>query len=157
MATNRSFNHDVPLSMSEFHSILFEQLANLEALRETYNDSSNVKITKEKIYEEYQNLFPSYVSLNGIRPYPTNGTHVFPNFLHFGDDSTVPKYPTIGDLYKDRSNDAISGVENPCHRISNEEASSYQNIAFQLELIVQPILIFIGFCFNTSAINILRR
>ena len=50
-----------------------------------------------------------------------------------------------------------SKVENPCHLITDEESSSYQNIAFQLELVVQPIFIFIGVIFNTIAIKVLQR
>ena len=97
------------------------------------------------------------MSLNDITSYPPNGswnnTDVFPNYFNFDYDSTDSKNPAIELLGRDD----ISGVENPCHLITTQEAASYQNIAFQLELIVQPIFVIIGFGFNTIAINILRR
>ena len=135
IATNLSFNDDQTKFMSELHAILLEKLANLEAVRATSNDSSTSEIHKEKNYEDNQYLFPSHVLNN----------------LNDDYDSMVSTY--LEGLDKD----AIPELESPCNLITIEEVDLHQNIAYNLEIIVQPIFVFIGLGFNTIAINILRR
>ena len=72
------------------------------------------------------------------------------------EEHTQPS-DTFGVAHSSNDDGYTTKVENPCHLITDEESLAYQNIAFQLELVVQPIFIFIGVIFNTIAINVLRR
>ena len=162
---NTTGNRDIPSFINVFHSVLFEQMADMEALRITTSDNNtDSNLIKESMYEKYQKLFPSYVSLDETRSYNSNSswndTGNIPNYVDYNYEDAFAKNPSVGDLFQDtRSINNISSkpAETPCHLITSDEAESYQNIAFQLELIVQPIFVIIGFTFNTLAINILRR
>ena len=163
MKINSTIKRDNPnfSFMSVFHSVLFEQMADIEALgaiSENYTDS---KIKKEDLFEKYQSLLPSYVSLADVNPYSLNSSwntnRTIPLYTDYNYDPNLQKNHIIGDLFEDVGGASTSGTTDPCHLITSDEAASYQNIAFQLELIVQPIFVFIGFGFNTIAINILRR
>ena len=159
MTQNTNSTHNIPSFMSVFHSVFFEQMADLESLRETSDNSSYNKIYKEELYKRYQNLLPSYFSLGDTTPYQNSSSlnDRGYNFFDYNYNSNVNTNMTAGDVFEDAGSNSISGEGDPCHLISNDEAESYQNIAFQLELIVQPIFVIIGFGFNTVAINILRR
>ena len=163
MIINNTADRDIPSFsfMSVFHSVLFEQMADIEALGAISENSSDSKIKKEELFEKYQNLLPSYLSLADVNPYSMNDSwssnRSIPSYPDYSYDSNLSRNSIIGDLFEDVSSEATSGITDPCHLITGEEAASYQNIAFQLELVVQPIFVFIGFGFNTIAINILSR
>ena len=160
---NTTSNRDIPSYFNVFHSVLFEQMADLEALRATSDNPTDSDINKETLFKTYQTIFPSYVSLGDTGSYfrnsSWNDTDNIPNYLEYNYDDAFAKSPPIGDLFEDAGSSNISSksAETPCHLITSEEAESYENIAFKLELIVQPIFVIIGFSFNTIAINILRR
>ena len=141
IATNFSLSHAVSKSMSVLHTILVKQMVDREAHRARSNYSSRWKITKAKLDEEHSYFFPSYDSPNDTSLYPPNGS--WNNTGVFLENSNVD-YNSIM-------------IVNPCHLISTEEVESHQNIAFYLEIVVQPIFVFIGLAFNTIAINVLRR
>ena len=138
MAMASSFNYSGFLK--DFHSVIFEEMANIEAVNVGLNNSDSGKVAKESFHRAYMELFKPFIE--GIKlPLPEH-TQI--------SDTAGLDLSTHDDGY-------ASKVENPCHLITDEESLSYQNIAFQLELVVQPIFIFIGVIFNTIAINVLRR
>ena len=163
MMNNHTMGRNIPTFsfMSVFHSVLFEQMADIEALGAMSENNSDSKIRKEELFEKYQNLLPSYLSLSDVNPAFINGSwssnRTIPTYPDYSYDSNLAKNPMITDLFEDMSVPATSENGDPCHLITGDEAASYQNIAFQLELIVQPIFVVIGFGFNTIAINILSR
>ena len=126
--------------LKDFHSVIFEEMANIEAVNVGINNSDSGKVAKESFHRAYMELFKPFIE--GIKIPLQEHTQL-------SDTSEV-------DL---STNDVgyTSKVENPCHLITDEESSSYQNIAFQLELVVQPIFIFVGVIFNTIAIKVLQR
>ena len=163
MKINSTIKNDIPnfSFMSVFHSVLFEQMADIEALGAISENYSDSKIKKEDLFEKYQNLLPSYLSLADVNPYSLNSSwnsnRTIPLYPDYSYDPNLSKNQIIGDLFENVDGASSSGTADPCHLITSDEAASYQNIAFQLELIVQPIFVFIGFGFNTIAINILSR
>ena len=147
--------------MSVFHSVLFEQMADIEAMGAISENDTVSEIKKENLFEKYQSLLPSYLSLADVNPYSMNDSlhsnRTIPTYPDYNYDSNLSQNTIINDLFEDVTDTGTSGIADPCHLITGEEAASYQTIAFHLELIVQPIFVFIGFGFNTIAINILSR
>ena len=138
MAMASSFNYSGFLK--DFHSVIFEEMANIEAVNVGLNNSDSGKVAKESFHRAYMELFKPFIE--GIK-LPL-------------EEHTQPS-DTSGVAHSSNDDGYTSEVENPCHLITDEESLAYQNIAFQLELVVQPIFIFIGVIFNTIAINVLRR
>ena len=159
---NSTLGYDMPNLIREFHSLLFEQMVDLQILGRTSNDSSSPTNVRKTLQEEYFKLLRPLVELEGMSSYPHNGSgnyqSVFPGYINFGERNfTMSNYQMAENGIPDVVHGDANKVEDPCHLITDEESMSYQDIAFQLELIVQPIFICIGFIFNTVAINVLRR
>ena len=137
--------------------MLFEQMADLETLDVT-SDGSNA-FTREKFNAAYQKLFPPIVPLGDISSSLDNKIWN----RHEAFSRNYPETSNFTDEYQKKwlSSDLDWGNadqgDDSCNLITNEESLTYQNIAFYLELVVQPIFICIGFIFNTIAINVLRR
>ena len=138
MAMASSFNYSGFLK--DFHSVIFEEMANIEAVNVGLNNSDSGKVAKESFHRAYMELFKPFIE--GIKLPLQEHTQL--------SDTSGVDHSTNDDGF-------TSKVENPCHLITDEASLAYQNIAFQLELVVQPIFIFIGVIFNTIAINVLRR
>ena len=138
MAMASAFNYSGFLK--DFHSVIFEEMANIEAVNVGLNNSDSGKVAKESFHRAYMELFKPFIE--GIELPVQEHTQL--------SDTSGLDHSTNDDGYATK-------IENPCHLITDEESLSYQNIAFQLELVVQPIFIFIGVIFNTIAINVLRR
>ena len=148
---NSTANRDIPSFINVFHSVLFGQMADLEAFRETPDNDTVL------------NPFPSYLpdshKIDHFNDTSWNHAGGLYNNPDYGYDSVFLNNSLMHDLFEDTgiARTSAEAAETPCHLITSEEAESYENIAFQLELIVQPIFVIIGFSFNTVAINILRR
>ena len=149
--------------LNVFHSLLFEEMADLESLEPSmsFNDSQNSVLTRKRFQEAFENLFPDFNSMNHhplVNPkYNQNPVNIQPSYVNYGSYPNISNYTKDDGAFVGLGNGAIEESDDPCHLISNEEAKSYENIAFQLELIVQPMFICIGFIFNTIAISVLRR
>ena len=126
--------------LKDFHSVIFEEIANIEAVKLGLDNSDYGKVAKESFHRAYMELFKPFIE--GIKLPMQEHTQL--------SDTSGLHHSTNEDGY-------TSKVENSCHLITGAESLSYQNIAFQLELVVQPIIILIAVIFNTNAINVLRR
>ena len=147
--------------LNVFHSLLFEEMADLETLETaiSFNDSQKSVLTKNRFHEAFETLFPEFTSINRhplVNPkYIQNP--LLPSYVPFGPYPNISNHTRDDEAFVVLRNGAMEEEDDPCHLISNEESESYQQIAFSLELIVQPIFICIGFLFNTIAISVLRR
>ena len=135
---NSTANRDIPSFINVFHSVLFGQMADLEAFRETPDNDTVL------------NPFPSYLhdshQISNFNNSSSNHTGVHSNNLDYDYDSVFLNHTLIRDLFEDTGiiRTSAEAAETPCHLITSEGAESYENIAFQLELIVQPIFVIIG-------------
>ena len=158
MMANSSQSYDMSKFMKVFQSILFEQVADVEAMS---NHSQSPKTPREKFNEAYEQLYPPFFPLDGIlsnnKNGPWNPQRLFPNHLGSGIFQTMGNETTVSEAPPYLTTNSIEQHEDPCHLITKGEMITYENVAFFLELVVQPIFICIGFVFNTIAINVLRR
>ena len=158
MMANSSENYDFSKLINVFHSILFEQMADIEAIS---NNSESPKTSKERYKDAYEKLYPQFFPIDGIssnnQNVPWNHQEIFKKFLGPGKYKIMSNETMVGDTNVDLIRKTTEQHEDPCHLITNEEMITYENVAFFLELVVQPIFICIGFVFNTIAINVLRR
>ena len=149
--------------MNLFHSLLLEEMADLETLQTSmsFNDTTNSVSERNRFHEAFANIFPNFNFDNqhpSVNPkYIQNPVNVIPSYK-IPDKFLYPTYHTNHEEVLSRlGNDTSEKMEYPCDLISNEESETYQDIAFILELIIQPLFICIGFLFNLIAISVLRR
>ena len=129
-----------------FHSVLIEQMADAEAAFAASDNDNQTNIDQNEIFHRYAKFFIANIQSS----YHNNRQANSSNSLS-GSSNSFNDLPVVS------SGDEFLLDDNPCHLITSTEVESHQNIAFQLELVVQPILVLIGFSFNTMAINILCR
>ena len=149
--------------MNLFHSLLFEEMADLAALENTksFNDSQNSILTRKRFHAAFANLFPKF---NPVKYNPfvnpkhiENPINMLPSYKNPELFSSLAHHQSNQHRFSGIQNETTEQIEDPCHLITSEESERYEDIAFVLELIIQPIFICIGFLFNTIAISVLRR
>ena len=136
MMANSSENYGISKLLNVFHSIMSEQAADIEAMS---NHSQSPKISSDTFNELLHRQF-------------------FANFMDSEKSHPMDNDSLVNDVPKDLTTKRmIYQHEDPCNLITKGEMITYENVAFFLELVVQPTFICIGFVFNTIAINVLRR
>ena len=128
------------------HSVLFEQMADAEAAFAASDNDNLTNLDQNVIFHRYAKFFIANIQSSYHNNRQANSTNPLS-----GNSNSYNDLPVVS------SGDEFLFDENLCLLISSTEVESHQNIAFQLELVVQPILVLIGFSFNTLAINILCR
>ena len=156
MVTNTTTNVDMSKFINVFHSLLFEEVADLEALS---NNSKSSKTSRDKFYDVYSKLYPQFFASSD--PLSLSDNDIFKKYMGKGQHETMGNNSLLNDTATDEFMKGLMTPlkmdKDPCHLITKDEMMNYQNIAFFFELVVQPTFICVGFIFNTIAINLLRR
>ena len=134
--------------MNLFHSLLFEEMADLAALENTksFNDSQNSMLTRKRFHAAFANLFPKF---NPVKYNPfvnpkhiENSINMLPSYKNPELFSSLAHRQSNQHRFSGIQNETTEQIEDPCHLITSEESEiGMLNIALVLKLLKQFVKI----------------